>query len=56
MTIYTIEAHGRPVVAVGVGDTPPLEDSFATKPELLQALRATRDLEEQLPPTCASGR
>ena len=50
MTIYTIEAHGRPVVVVSIGNMPPLEDSFATKPELLQALRATRDLEEQLPP------
>jgi hypothetical protein len=50
MTIYTIEAHGRPVVAVSIGDTPPLEDSLATRPELLQALRATRDLEERLPP------
>ena len=50
MTIYTIEAHGRPVVVVSVGDTPSLEDSLATKPELLQALRATRDLKEQLPP------
>ncbi len=46
MTIYTIEAHGRPVVVVSVGDAPSLEDSLATKPELL---RATRDLEAQAP-------
>jgi hypothetical protein len=49
MTIYTIEAHGRPVVAISIGNMPPLEDSFATRPELLRALRTARDMEERLP-------
>jgi hypothetical protein len=54
MRLYTVCAHGRPVLVISAGTEDPMEDRFTTDPEIMNAHRFTQALSDNIPSEVAS--